>query len=387
MATLSMPNPWKHPRSGQFYFRARVPSDLKHLAGREVQVTVGDTQATVRHGEALKLSLRTGAPHVAKVRHAQVAAQVQEIWDAARKGVQELSDAQLSQLAGDLYRETVATEDDYPGTQRDIAHVVGLVADALRCFDASDEEHYNPKQGEVEILHLAGIEEFLQRRGITLSPEKLRRFTPNDAAAIFEAAERETRELYRWVPAIMALSGARVAEVCQLRGKDIRQERDIWVMEITAEAGSVKNASSVRTVPLHPYLIEQGFVAFVQRKGDGPLFVTGYRRKETATTSPTRIAVKNLAQWVRDLDLEQVGAAKHRIAPNHGWRHYFTALMDEYGVTEKEQREIVGHASEDDHGRYGYARLEVLARAVRKLPTPPQYRDVVASQQQSSSAL
>jgi integrase len=44
----------------------------------------------------------------------------------------------------------------------------------------------------------------------------------------------------RWVPILCAFSGARVAEVAQLRKEDVRQEDDHWLIRITPEAGSVK---------------------------------------------------------------------------------------------------------------------------------------------------
>jgi hypothetical protein len=44
----------------------------------------------------------------------------------------------------------------------------------------------------------------------------MRNFSPAEAASIFEAAEREKSEVYRWVPALMALSGARVSFVLDL---------------------------------------------------------------------------------------------------------------------------------------------------------------------------
>jgi hypothetical protein len=44
----------------------------------------------------------------------------------------------------------------------------------------------------------------------------------------------------RWVPWILAYTGARVGEIAQLRDGDIRQDAGIWVVHITPEAGPVK---------------------------------------------------------------------------------------------------------------------------------------------------
>ncbi len=43
-------------------------------------------------------------------------------------------------------------------------------------------------------------------------------------------------------------------------------------MVIDSEAGSVKTASSERIVPLHPAIVDAGFLAFVRKVGRGPIF-------------------------------------------------------------------------------------------------------------------
>jgi hypothetical protein len=45
----------------------------------------------------------------------------------------------------------------------------------------------------------------------------------------------------------------------------------VWTINITPEAGTVKG-NVARVVPLHEQLVEQGFVAFAESKGKGPLF-------------------------------------------------------------------------------------------------------------------
>lgn len=50
----------------------------------------------------------------------------------------------------------------------------------------------------------------------------------------------------RWVPLLCAFTGARVAEITQLRKEDIRQEDGQWVMRITPDAGTVKSGDRSR---------------------------------------------------------------------------------------------------------------------------------------------
>jgi integrase len=75
----------------------------------------------------------------------------------------------------------------------------------------------------------------------------------------------------RWVPWLCAYSGARVNEMTQLRKMDVIREEGVWLMRVTPEAGGVKDGIA-RNVPIHVDLIEQGFVAAVEKAPDGPLF-------------------------------------------------------------------------------------------------------------------
>ena len=53
----------------------------------------------------------------------------------------------------------------------------------------------------------------------------------------------------RWVPWLLAYTGARPQDITQLRGKDVQAVDGIWTINITPEAGTVKNAQA-RRVPL-----------------------------------------------------------------------------------------------------------------------------------------
>jgi integrase len=95
-----------------------------------------------------------------------------------------------------------------------------------------------------------------------------------EVATLLSLAKLETLPYRRWLPWLMALSGARVAEVAQLWGRRVVQVQGTWVMKIAPaeDGGSLKNAGSERDVPIHPAIIELGFLAFVKERGEGPLF-------------------------------------------------------------------------------------------------------------------
>jgi len=105
-----------------------------------------------------------------------------------------------------------------------------------------------------------------------IATEKKRSFTDDEARMILAAALLEKDSVRRWVPWLGAYSGARVSELCQLRAGDVVELEGIWCMKFDPEAGPLKNSSSERTIPLHPALIDVGFLKFVAGVGSGPLF-------------------------------------------------------------------------------------------------------------------
>jgi integrase len=141
----------------------------------------------------------------------------------------------------------------------------------------------------------------------------------------------------RWVPWIRAYTGARVNEITQLRAEDIKQARSrdgnslIWVLKITPEAGTVKDGEE-REVALHPHLIEQGFLDFVQTRQGKRLFYDPNKSRGGSPAHPQSAkAGERVAKWIRD----KVGIADPRIAPNHAWRHLFRSRLIDAKVLEQ----------------------------------------------------
>ena len=89
--------------------------------------------------------------------------------------------------------------------------------------------------------------------------ESKRSYTDEEAILLLKASMEESNPILRWVPWLCAYSGARVAEICQLRAEDIFPIDDIWCLRITPEAGPLKTSSSERAVPIHSAVIDQGF--------------------------------------------------------------------------------------------------------------------------------
>lgn len=74
-----------------------------------------------------------------------------------------------------------------------------------------------------------------------------------------------------WVPLLALYAGARLMEAVQLMREDIGCENDIWFIDINDdhEEKQVKNESSLRRIPVHPTLVQLGFIDFVKGKAVG----------------------------------------------------------------------------------------------------------------------
>ncbi len=77
-----------------------------------------------------------------------------------------------------------------------------------------------------------------------------------------------------WLPLLALHSGARLEELAQLQAEDVRPHPEHgWHLVIHDEGQrQVKNAASVRSVPLHPELVKLGFLALVEETQTGRLF-------------------------------------------------------------------------------------------------------------------
>jgi integrase len=199
-----------------------------------------------------------------------------------------------------------------------------------------------------------------------------RDFTHEEAGAILtaslvpaSAAMAEGHSFARrWIPWLCAYTGARVNELSQLRGQDIANHDGIWAMRITPEAGTTKD-KNFRLVPLHPHLIEQGFLDAIKVKGEGPLFFNpASQRVASDDNRHFKKVGERLASWVRT----SVGITDPGVKPNHGWRHTFKtrSLLSE--MPERVADAIQGHAPTSVGQTYGSVPLSVKAEALAKMP-------------------
>jgi integrase len=201
----------------------------------------------------------------------------------------------------------------------------------------------------------------------------MRGFDHREAATILSAAlappneamTEENAAARRWVPWLCCYTGARVNELTQLRACDVLAVEGIECIRITPEAGTVKTSRG-RTVPLHPHLLEMGFVTWARRKkGDTPLFYSIERQRKQGRKNPTYTSVGNkLADWVR----KSLKITDPTVAPNHAWRHRFKTEGRRAGMVWLILDAIQGHAPRTEGETYGEVPPDVMLPEILKYP-------------------
>jgi integrase len=178
----------------------------------------------------------------------------------------------------------------------------------------------------------------------------------------------------RWVPWLLAYTGARVNEITQLRCEDVRYQatpdgQQVLVINITPEAGRVKR-NEARLVAIHPHLLEQGFLDFVRDLDRPRLFYDESAPRRGTATRQAEIVGADIAAWIRSL-----GVSDRNVDPNHGFRHGLSSLLMEAEVQERIIRGIMGHGARSAAERYGFVWPSVMLASLSKITI---YRRLVA---------
>jgi len=148
----------------------------------------------------------------------------------------------------------------------------------------------------------------------------------------------ETRSVRSWVPLVALWSGMRQEEICQLRHCDIIKQDDTFCFVITGEAGSVKSKAAERVVPIHPWLIDRGFLneVWIAAKANTQERLWPELRK----TKLGRYS-NSLCKWFGRYKRKK-GFHDSRYC-FHSLRHTFINTMKQQEVPEPVIRQLVGH--------------------------------------------
>ncbi len=176
-----------------------------------------------------------------------------------------------------------------------------------------------------------------------------------------------------WLPLLALYQGCRVEELAQLLVEDIQQIDGIWCVVIDDESEQqgtrkrLKNASSRRRLPLHPRIIDAGFLRYLDRlrnKGEIRLF---------PDLRPDRFGKYSAAfskAFMKHIR-EELGITDRRKV-FHSFRHTFRDACREAGLDEEISDALMGHSNTQRMGRrYGSTfSIRRLNEAIRRIHYP-----------------
>ena len=149
----------------------------------------------------------------------------------------------------------------------------------------------------------------------------------------------------------MLYHGLRPAEACQLRVADIRYKDGIQCFVISEDGYDqrVKTTSSIRYVPIHSALINQGFLDYIaKRKSARCIQLFSYK-----PDGKWEDWSKRYCQQFGRLQTAIGMPAKARPTA-YGFRHTFIDELKQKGIEESLVAQIVGHTHQSmTFGRYG----------------------------------
>lgn len=165
-----------------------------------------------------------------------------------------------------------------------------------------------------------------------------------------------------WIPLISMYSGLRIDEACQLYKEDIRDVNQIPCIDVNCNKDKkLKTLSSARVLPVHPKLIELGFLEYVQSVEHERLWPNLYRR-------PLGGFSGKFGQWYCRFNRQCITTDPYKTY--HSFRHSICDTLKQAGVQEALIAELVGHSNNDSitMSRYGKRyRPEVLLEALVKV--------------------
>jgi integrase len=216
---LRMARPQRHPKTGIYWFRIRVPDDVRPFV----------------HRKEITRTLHTRDPVEAAAAHRRVAAEIAAQWNEFRKGVQELSHKQTIALAGEVYREMIAAHERNPGAAADWRKKLEADAAAIR--------NQSRRGGGLFGRFAEASMAFLDRKGIRLTPEGLAKFIHAVAEAVVQGDEQLLRNAegdYRPDPNADRFPKFDLSEKEKAAGKSLVALYDIFAKQMRHAPETIK---------------------------------------------------------------------------------------------------------------------------------------------------
>jgi len=194
-------------------------------------------------------------------------------------------------------------------------------------------------------------------------------FTDDDLRLLFGTAIYRDKDYAHdwqyWLPLLGLYTGARLEELCQLKGDDFKVSDGCHYIDIHGEGDThnrVKTPSSVRKIPVHSELLKLGILDKVNMRSRD-CFLFDLRR---VNTNLGHVPSKWFGGYKASLGLPKGTKVFH------SFRHTLRDKLTLSGVPNEHVRELLGHEQiGETFGRYGSSiPVSVLAESLEKLHFP-----------------
>lgn len=194
-------------------------------------------------------------------------------------------------------------------------------------------------------------------------------FTSQDLVRIFSTelyTNGQYDSVYKfWTPLIALYTGARNAEIAALYKEDIKQIDNNWVFDFNENTKDkrLKSANSFRKTPIHPHLIEIGFIDFVESCNDN------HRLFQELSNWTTKDGYSRpIGDWFNREYLVKLGIYIKTKKVFYSFRHTMTSALDRAGVMDYITEQICGReAGNNTLGRENYADDVSVARLLTEI--------------------
>jgi integrase len=168
-----------------------------------------------------------------------------------------------------------------------------------------------------------------------------------------------------WLPLLGLYTGARLEELCQLKGQDFKVVDGCHYLDIHGEGDTqnrVKTPSSIRKIPVHSELINLGLLDVVNKRSR-ECFLFNLKR---INTNLGHLPSKWFSGYKASLGLPKGTKVFH------SFRHTLRDKLTLSGVPNEQIRELLGHEQiGETFGRYGSSiPVKVLAESLERLQFP-----------------
>ena len=237
---------------------------LQRRLGKSVAIPLAPTGGETYETVFARWKARKEKPNlktVASFKHAY--AVMREICTA-------ISPSMLTKADGIHFRDTLIERGKV--SRATIVKMLGFLRAIFECSVDDDKLRINPfKKVEVQIDEVLRVQK-------SRLPFPLKHLRTIFSSRLYQPGYTPPPGLGKachWLPPLSLLSGARLEELAQMHAEDVCFDStlDVWYLAIHAEGKrQVKNASSIRNVPVHAELVKLGFLDFVASVKTGRLF-------------------------------------------------------------------------------------------------------------------